>query len=447
MKKFFSEIFFSFRKKGGTVAVTSLTMQAGSVALTLAVNLFLARNMPDSDYGAFAYASTLIFVLGNLATFGTPNLVLKETGAASEQVSYVKRLLGWAVKRSVIFLLLLLAAFIFISIQFDLFFAKHEMDEFRIPMLVSLACIPLLAFLYILQAFLQGKREIFNALFGEKILKSVFFIAAAYFFFVAAGKKPLNFDVVAVVNLASFLVAVLLMFIAVRKLTAQQATLQVQDEVMNRWKKSAQTFFMFTAFSMIYLRADMLCLGFYELPRQLGIYNVSSRVAEAISFPLHVIMFGIAPVIAGLFSANDKVQMQKTVTSAVRFMFLLSAIPAVLFIVLGTPILNLFGEQFDAGYLPMVVLIAGHMLNIIAGPAGYILNMTGHERLAFISMAIACVSNLAFNLILIPKYGIMGAAMGMSLGMLVWNALIMYFVISRTGIRPDIFYFFRKENL
>ncbi len=195
---------------------------------------------------------------------------------------------------------------------------------------------------------------------------------------------------------------------------------------------------------MLYLRADMLCLGFFESPDQLGVYNISSRIAEAVSFPLHVIMFGISPLVAGLYSAHDKIKLQQTVTSAVRFMFMLSAVPVVIFILLGTPILHLFGEHFESGYLPMVILVLGHMLNIIAGPAGYILNMTGHERLAFISMAVACIINIGANLILIPLYGIAGAAIGMSIGMLAWNVLITYFVISKTGIRPDIFYFFRK---
>jgi O-antigen/teichoic acid export membrane protein len=142
-------------------------------------------------------------------------------------------------------------------------------------------------------------------------------------------------------------------------------------------------------------------------------------------------MFGIAPVIAGLYSTHDKTKLQQTVTSAVRFMFFLSAIPAAIFILLGTPVLNYSESIFESGYTAMVILILGHMLNIIGGPAGYILNMTGHEKLAFISMAIACIANLGFNLLLIPEYGIAGAAIGMSLGMLVWNALIVYFVISR----------------
>ena len=447
MKRFISEIFSSLRRREGATSVLSLSIQAGSMVLTFALNLVLARLMLLSDYGAFAYASTLIFVLGNIGAFGTPNLVLRETGAAANEIPYTRRLLRWSLKRSGVFVLIILAGFILISLQFNLFFAKEHMEEFRTPMFISMACVPLLTFLYILQAFLQGRREIFHALFSEKILKSVLFIAAAFILFLAAGKELLGFGPVALINLATFFIAVVVMFIAIRKQTAGHTTSDLSQDITSRWKKSSQTFFMFTIFSMVYLRADMLSLGFFEETHQLGVYNISSRVAEAISFPLHVIMFAIAPVIAGLFSAKDKAQLQRTVTSAVRFMFVLSAIPALIFILFGTPILNLFGEQFDAGYLPMVVLIIGHMLNIIAGPAGYILNMTGHERHAFISMAVACIANLSFNLLLIPGYGIMGAAIGMSLGMLVWNILIMYFVVSRTGIRPDIFYFSGKKNL
>jgi O-antigen/teichoic acid export membrane protein len=446
MKKFFSEIFSSLRKKDGTVALTSLSLQAGSIILTLILNLFLARIMLPADYGAFAYASTLIFVLGNLGTFGTTNLIVKETGAVQD-LSYIKKLLRWSAGRSSIFIILILAIFIFISLKFNWFFGKEQMNAYRIPMLISLACVPLLSFLYMLQAFLQGRGKIFSALFSEKILKSVLFLAAASILFFASGKEPLQFVPAAVINFATFFAAVLLMFLAMGKQTRHQNIADVSDEVLNRWKKSTRTFFMFSIFSMIYLRADMLCLGFFESPEQLGVYNVSSRVAEAVSFPLHVIMFGIAPVVAGLYSSHDRTQLQQTVTSAVRFMFVLSAVPAVIFILFGTPILHLFGEHFESGYLPMVILILGHMLNIIAGPSGYILNMTGHERLAFISMAMACVANIGFNLILIPGYGIAGAAIAMSLGMLVWNLLITYFVISRTGIRPDIFYFFRKQNL
>src|SRR5258706_5517873 len=159
MKKFISEFFLSFRKSHGT-AVTSLSLQVGSVGLTFITNLFLARIMLPSNYGAFAYASSLIFVLAGLGTFGTPTLIVKETGAVKD-ISYIKKLLRWSASRSGIFVLLILAVFIFISLQFHLFFGAEQMREFRTPMLVSLLSIPLLSFLYI-PGVSAGKRKNFQ---------------------------------------------------------------------------------------------------------------------------------------------------------------------------------------------------------------------------------------------------------------------------------------------
>ncbi len=198
MKKFIAEIFFSFRKKGGAVALTSMSMQVGSIVLTFVTNLFLARIMLPSDYGAFAYASSLIFVMAGLGTFGAPNLIVKET--AAKDVSYIKRLLHWTTKRSAVFVLLLLVVFVFISLQFELFFGTKQMEPFRIPMQISLLAAPLLSFLYIYQAFLQGRGKIFSALFSEKILKSVFFLLLGAIFFFIAGKEPLRFNSVAIIH-------------------------------------------------------------------------------------------------------------------------------------------------------------------------------------------------------------------------------------------------------
>src|SRR5258706_16278474 len=116
------------------------------------------------------------------------------------------------------------------------------MREFRTPMLVSLLSIPLLSFLYICQAFLQGKGKIFSALFSEKILKSVFFLFVSGIFFFAAGNHPLGFSTVAVVNVASFFVAFFFIFLSLRRQTAGNSIRDVSAYAITRWKECARTF-------------------------------------------------------------------------------------------------------------------------------------------------------------------------------------------------------------
>jgi O-antigen/teichoic acid export membrane protein len=199
--------------------------------------------------------------------------------------------------------------------------------------------------------------------------------------------------------------------------------------------------------TLLYLRTDILVLGFFDTPEQIGIYNISCRVAETISFPLHILTFGLAPLISGLYSSGDKNKLQETITASTRIIFLLSVIPALVFIIFGTPVLGLFGQHFEAGHSSLIILLCANLLNAVAGPAGYVLVMTGHERFAFYSMSVSCVVNIMMNVILVPAYGISGSAIAVGCAIFTWNILITIFTVKKTGIRPDIFYLFKRNEV
>jgi len=441
MKKIFFEIVSSLRSKEIKIHATSLWMQMGAVLLNLFTNLLLAKIMLPGDYGAFAYSSTLIFVLAGLGSFGTLNVLVREVSAARTQnnLSLSNNLLFWSTKRSIFFLFLTLSVFIFTSLQFNLFFGTASMAPYRYPILISLLSVPLLTHIYISQSYLQGLSKIFSAQFAEKLLKPFVFLVLAALIYFLQKNIPLSFSTVALINPLSFLIALIAIFLSVRKSIAPINSSLVERNIYNKWKKSSLTFFFFNAVTLIFLRTDMLTLGFFENTEQIGIYNISCRVADIVSFPLHIISFGLAPLISGFFLSGDKKKLQQTVTASVRIIFFLSVIPAIILFFFGDEVLNLFGKHFEAGNSTLMILIFGNMFNVIAGPAGYVLTMTGHERLAFIAMSISCVLNITLNLILIPAYGITGAAIAVSIALLAWNVLITIFTIKKTGIRPDIF--------
>ncbi|MBK5284053.1 MAG: oligosaccharide flippase family protein, partial [Bacteroidia bacterium] len=332
MKKIFFEIISSLRSKEIKIHATSLWMQMGAVLLNLFTNLLLARIMLPEDYGAFAYSSTLIFVLAGLGSFGTLNVLVREVSAAAAQnnTSLSNNLLFWASKRSIVFLFLTLSVFIFISLQFNLFFGTESMTPYRYPILVSLLSVPLLTNIYISQSYLQGLSKIFSAQFAEKLLKPFLFLAFAASIYILQKKIPLSFSTVALINPLAFLIALIAIFMSVRKSLAPTDSSLLEKNISERWKKSSLTFFFFNAVTLIFLRTDMLALGFFENTEQIGIYNISCRVADIVSFPLHIISFGLSPLISGFFLSEDKRKLQQTVTASVRIIFFLSVIPAII---------------------------------------------------------------------------------------------------------------------
>lgn len=77
---------------------------------------------------------------------------------------------------------------------------------------------------------------------------------------------------------------------------------------------------------------------------------------------------------------------------------------------MGYPVLAGFGEGFTDAYPLMFILSAGILAKAATGPADIILNMLGHHRASALSIGLAAVICITLNLILIPLWGVTGAA-------------------------------------
>jgi len=102
--------------------------------------------------------------------------------------------------------------------------------------------------------------------------------------------------------------------------------------------------------------------------------------------------------------------LQSAVRDAVQWTFWPSVAGALVLLILGKPLLWLFGAEFTSGYPVMFVLAAGLMIRAAMGPVEFILNMLGEHKLCAAVLFGAAGLNLALNFALIPVYGLMGAA-------------------------------------
>jgi O-antigen/teichoic acid export membrane protein len=97
--------------------------------------------------------------------------------------------------------------------------------------------------------------------------------------------------------------------------------------------------------------------------------------------------------------------------------------------VLGKPVLSLlFGEQFTRAYPAVILLALGQFVNSISGSTGIFLNMTGHERALQNIMLAAAGLNIALALVLIPRFGVEGAAFASMLTTVSWNVVALVYI-------------------
>ena len=129
-----------------------------------------------------------------------------------------------------------------------------------------------------------------------------------------------------------------------------------------------------------------------------------------------------APRISALYATGKCRELQLMILRIMPWVFWPSAFLCTGMITFGRFGLTLFGPDFVHGYPALVILCLAQLLNACAGPTLLVLNMTGLQvKSAFIFGASALFNGTA-NLLLIPRYGIEGAAAATGATIVLWNA-------------------------
>jgi O-antigen/teichoic acid export membrane protein len=98
--------------------------------------------------------------------------------------------------------------------------------------------------------------------------------------------------------------------------------------------------------------------------------------------------------------------------------------------------MRIFGEDFVRGGSALAVLAIGQLVNVAVGSAGQILVMTGHQRWEVRIQFAAAVLSIVSLLLLVPRLGVLGAAIAFGMVLATANLLRLFFVFSILNISP-----------
>jgi len=180
---------------------------------------------------------------------------------------------------------------------------------------------------------------------------------------------------------------------------------------------------------------DSLMLGYFLNEEEVGLYNVALRISNLVMIPLFAVNAVAAPKFAEDYSKDGRTSLQGTVSQASKMIFLLS-IPLVVVLGIGGEFaLSIFGEEYTASYLPLLILLIGQAVNVSAGSVMNLLQMTGYEKLGNRIVLASTVTNIVLNVLLIPLYGAIGAAIATSASLVMWNVLGIIYVWKKLKVR------------
>jgi O-antigen/teichoic acid export membrane protein len=179
---------------------------------------------------------------------------------------------------------------------------------------------------------------------------------------------------------------------------------------------------------------DILLLGVLAEAPAAGVYHAAARLAQLPALILVAANVVVAPGIARCHRLGDRAGLAALLARASR-LTMLAAVALALVLAAGrTPLLDLFGGGFAAGGGALLVLLAGQLVNVACGPVALALSVTGHARDALAGVALAAAVNLALSLLLIPPFGLLGAAAATAVALAAWNLLLQARVRRRLGV-------------
>lgn len=233
-----------------------------------------------------------------------------------------------------------------------------------------------------------------------------------------------DLTLVALATFVSVLVGALsnLYFFVNKVLHSQPAN--TEEYQLREWLGFAIPNFLTSILDTVLEAVDTILLAYLVTSNvAVGQYAASIKISAFISVPLQSLNVMFAPTIAELYSKGEQQKlaaMFKVVTNWIIIFSLPICLIAILF---SRPLLGISGGSFLAAWPLLIVLAVGNMINSGTGSVGYMLLMTGHQKLSFINSLVAVVVNIGLGIILTPMYGAMGTAIATGLALAIVNLM------------------------
>jgi len=91
------------------------------------------------------------------------------------------------------------------------------------------------------------------------------------------------------------------------------------------------------------------------------------------------------------------------------------------------------GDVYLPAMVPLIILMVAHLLTLWAGSSNVVLSMIGNEHDVLVSVVCSTLLNLILNILLIPMFGMIGAAISSAAALILWRIILRMYFIRRLG--------------
>lgn len=401
------------RQRAKRDAVIAFMVRVASAALLYLTQILLARWMGGFDYGIYVFVWTWVLVLGGLAPLGLNLSIIRllpeyeETGdtAKARGMLFGSRIFG--VTLGTVIAALGVAT---------LYFCEHLIaDYYVLPAYLIMIAVPMFCLTDIQDGIGRAQSWMAVALVPPYILRPMLLLGVIA---VAHGLGyPTTAATAAIAAIAATWLTAIIQAIVIHVRLPENLKSGAKNYDFKPWMMTSLPLSVMIACDLALQNVDILVISQFMTPTDVGIYFAAAKTMSLIMFVHYAVGSAVANRFAKLNARGDKQSLQALVSDSVHWTFWPSLLGAVAILALGKPLLWLFGPGFEAGYPVMAVLVAGFLIRSSFGPVEFMLNMLGQQKWCAAILVIAAMATLILNFVLVPKYGMIGAAVATSISL------------------------------
>lgn len=400
------------------------------------LKIILGNYFGAPGLGAYTMILVIYLIASTLGGIGIPATLVKYVSEFKDKKSKVNKLVSCGVINSLILGLILTAIIFVISDTLESIF---NISNLSVLLRIVALIFPFLLINNALMNVLNGLRKMRLYAVAEIFRRGSILIFTFIFVFLGFGVKGAVWGLV----IPAAITTALLLLISKDYLYLS----------LSKFVETSKTLFSFGSkvfaaniLGTINTRADMLFIGFFLLDKDVGIYAVAVMFVHFIMIIPQAVQRITYPAISELWAKNSHKAIENMVNKTMKFTFIFLMPIGILLFFFSKDIIQLIyfnrpHDEFLPAITPLNILIIGV---IIRGPlvsVGAALSSIGKPEYTLYVVILITITNICLNILLIPLYGINGAAVATSISFVLGAIVGIYYREKLLKIKIQLNYF------
>ncbi|MDQ2714031.1 MAG: oligosaccharide flippase family protein [Chloroflexota bacterium] len=390
-----------------------------SAVLRYITNVFMTHIVDQSVYGIFVEANTVVIVLGYAAKLGLDSVLLRFLSTYRTQGERGKAAALIRFATSVSLISGLICALLFFVLSSLLAHMVYHKAVYDIPFKESALLVPLIGTQLVVASGLQALKAIKWKVYVDRLIQPGLTLVLLGVFYLLG----LRLEALILATICGYLASMITGQILLRKAASNLLNGASPEYERKTWLRFAFPMFFNSMIRNILNSTDVLFLGALAATSQVGLYGAADRVSYFVVMPLIALNVIFSPIIAEFHSRGEHAQLANMFKIVTKWSFSLSWPIFLGCLVFHDAILGIFGAKYIAAGWVLIILAFGNLVDSGVGSVNYLLVMTGRPRVILVNTVTTVVVNVALAILLVPRYGIIGAALAAALAVVILNVV------------------------